>query len=122
MKQTILEQIEILKDRVEREDVQGLIDMIDEMRFVKDNRCSIYGYIRTLVIEFISEYMKFKNIDTIKIDRKSVYGGKTSDTYRIKEGDLYRNGHTTKFDSVGKLYKAYKHIIEIEAKNKKQSV
>lgn len=112
-KAALIEQISALKDIVEREDIPGLINMIEDMSFNKDNRSGIYCYTRKLLIEFISEYLKFKGLDSLKVNRRGEYQTTTCDTYRMSEEGLIRNGHSVEFDSVGKLYQAYKRIRKI---------
>lgn len=112
IKNKLLEQIDVLKDRIEREDIQGLIDIVDEMRFEKSIRCSAYEFTQKLLIEFISEYIKHANLDTFKVIRSGEYGTTTYDTYQVCKDGLYRNGHNANWDSVGKLYQAYKYIMK----------
>lgn len=112
IKNKLLEQIDVLKDRIEREDIQGLIEIIDEMRFEKSIRCSAYEFIQKLLIEFVSEHIKHANLDTFRVKRRGEYGGTTYDTYQVCKDGLYRNGHKAEWDSVGKLYQAYKYIMK----------
>jgi hypothetical protein len=71
-------------------------------------------FARQIIINFISDYIKEKDLDTLRVERAGEYDTKTYDTYqRCKEG-LFRNGTNAQWTSLGKLYQAYKYI-----KNKK---
>ena len=58
--------------------------------------------------------MEQKKKDSIRINRKNVYHQDTFDWYSLKDGELFRNGFKVTFDSIGKLYIAYKRIHNID--------
>ena len=61
----------------------------------------------------IKNYVE-NNQTPLIISRKAEYNIETKDYYTIKDNILYRNGHDTKWSSIGKLYHAYKKINEYE--------
>ena len=114
IKNDLLIKIDSLRNAVENEDIDILIHLIDNMGF--DNRKSsmVMDFAKQIIVNFISDYIKEKGLDTLRVKRTGEYDTKTYDTYkRCKEG-LFRNGTNVQWTSLGKLYQAYKYI-----KNKK---
>ena len=112
IKNDLLIKIDSLRKAVENEEIDILIHLIDDMGF--DNRKSsmVMEFAKQVIINFISDYIKEKDLDTLRIERTGEYGTKTYDTYqRCKEG-LFRNGTNVQWTSLGKLYQAYKYIKE----------
>ena len=110
MEKTIITQLNDLKESIKRKDIPMLIHMIDEMRFEKNGKSNVYQYTRTLLIDFITKHLKNNHIKQLKVERRGVYGDATFDVYMLNQDGLYRNGHKTTWDNVGKLYAAYKQI------------
>jgi bisphosphoglycerate-independent phosphoglycerate mutase (AlkP superfamily) len=110
IKSNLLIEIDSLKNAVEKEDVEVLIHLIDDMGF--DNRKSsmIVDFAKQIIINFISDYIKEKDIETLRISRTGEYGTKTYDTYKRCKEELFRNGTNVQWTSLGKLYQAYKYI------------
>lgn len=109
MEETIITQLNDLKESIKRKDIPMLIHMIDEMGF-KKGKSNIYEYTRTLLIDFIAKHLKNNHIQQLRVERRGVYGDATFDVYILRKDGLYRNGHETKWDDVGTLYVAYKQI------------
>lgn len=104
-KNDLLIKIDNLRSAVENEDIDTLINLIDNMGF--DNRKSsmIIDFCQQLIINFISNYIKEKGLDKLRVERTETF-----DIYRICEEKLLRNGTNARFTSLGKLYCAYKYI------------
>ena len=110
VKNNLLIRIDSLRNAVENEEIDILIHLIDDMGF--DNRKSsmMMDFAKQIIINFISDYIKEKGLDTLRVKRTGEYGAETYDTYqRCKEG-LFRNGTNVEWTSLGKLYQAYKYI------------
>ena len=110
IKEQLLEQICILKKAVETDDIEKLVHSIDSMKFDTRYSTGVIVYLTELIIKFISEHISRNGLDTLRVKRKGEYNTETYDTYQMCKGELYRNGHNAKWDSVGKLYQAYKYI------------
>jgi len=110
MEETIITQLNDLKESIKRKDIPMLIHMIDEMGFEKNGKSNVYKYTRTLLIDFIAKHLKNNHIQQLRVERRGVYGDATFDVYVLHKEELYRNGHKTTWDNVGKLYAAYKQI------------
>jgi len=112
IKNDLLSKINNLRNAVENEEIDTLIQLIDDMGF--DNRKSsmIMNFAKQIIINFISNYIKEKGLDTLRISRTGEYGTKTSDTYQRCKEELFRNGTNVQWTSLGKLYQAYKYIKE----------
>lgn len=115
IKKELLEQINDLKKAVETDDVEMLVSLIDDMAFDIRYSTPIIDFTRELIIAFISNYIKEKSIDVLRVKRLDVYRIETFDSYQMSKGALFRNGHDTKWDSIGKLYKAYKYIKTLKS-------
>jgi len=109
-KSDLLIKIDSLKNAIEKEDIDALIHLIDNMGF--DNRKSsmVMDFAKQTIINFISNYIKEKGLDTLRVERTGEYGTKTYDTYQICKEELFRNGTNVQWTSLGKLYQAYKYI------------
>lgn len=110
IKNNLLIKIDSLRNAIENEDIDILIHLIDNMGF--DNRRSsmVIDFAQQIIINFISNYIKEKGLDTLRVKRTGEYGTETYDIYqRCKEG-LFRNGTNAQWTSLGKLYQAYKYI------------
>ena len=109
-KAAVVAEIESLRNAVENEEIDVLIHLIDNMGF--DNRKSsmIVDFAKQIIINFISDYIKEKGLDTLRVSRTGEYGTKTYDTYQRCKEELFRNGTNVQWTSLGKLYQAYKYI------------
>lgn len=115
IKNELLIKIDSLRNAVENEEIDVLIHLIDDMGF--DNRKSsiiIINFAKQIIINFISDYIKEKGLDILRVERTGEYGTQTYDTYQRRKEELFRNGTNVRWTSLGKLYQAYKYI-----KNKK---
>lgn len=101
------------KDAVIKKDIVALIDSAKSLGLDDNSRSPLLDFIRNLIIEDIKDFMTQNKKSSIKISRKNVYHEETSDCYSLKDEKLFRNGHKTTFDYVGKLYIAYKSIHNI---------
>jgi len=101
------------KNAVIKKDIVALIDSAKSLGLDGNSRSPLLDFIRNLIIEDIKDFIIQNKKDFIKISRKNVYHVETFDYYSLKDGELFRNGHKTTFDSVGKLYMAYKRIHKI---------
>ena len=112
IKNDLLIKIDSLRNAVENEDIDILIHLIDNMGF--DNRKSsiIMDFAKQIIINFISNYIKEKGLDTLRVSRTSDYGSKTYDIYQRCKEELFRNGTNVQWTSLSKLYQAYEYIKE----------
>lgn len=110
IKNDLLIKIDNLRNAVENEDIDILIYLIDNMGF--DNRKSsmIMNFAKQIIINFISDYIKEKDLDTLRVKRIGEYSTETYDTYQRCKEELLRNGTNVRWTSLGKLYQAYKYI------------
>ena len=110
IKNDLLIKIDSLRNAIENEDIDMLIHLIDSMGF--DNRKSsiIMDFVKQIIINFISDYIKEKGLDTLRVKRTGEYGTETYDTYQRCKEELFRNGTNVQWTSLGKLYQAYKYI------------
>ena len=101
------------KNAIVKKDIVSLVDSAKSLGLDGNSRSPLLDFIENLIIEDIKSFMIRNKKDSIKISRKNVYHEETFDYYSLKDGELFRNGHKTIFDSVGKLYTAYKKIHNI---------
>lgn len=113
MKEKIITLLDSCKDAVIKKDIVALISFAKSFGLDSRFGSPLLDFIKNLIIEDIKNFMIQKRKNSIKINRKDIYHQETSDTYSLKDGELFRNGHKTTFDSVGKLYIAYKSIHKI---------
>lgn len=98
------------KNAIIKKDIDALINSAKSLG-LDCNSCSpLLDFIRSLIIEDIKNFMVQNKKDSIRISRKNVYHQETFDWYSLKNGELFRNGFKVTFDSIGKLYIAYKRI------------
>ena len=114
MDNNIITLLDNCKDAIIKKDIVNLISSAKALG-LNGNSCSpLLNFIRNLIIEDIKNFMIQNKKDSIKIGRKNVYHQETFDWYSLMDGELFRNGFKTTFDSVGKLYIAYKRIHNID--------
>ena len=113
MDNNIIILLDSCKDAVIKKDITTLISSAKSLGLDGNSRSPLLDFIENLIIEDIKSFMVQNKKDTIKISRNNVYHEETFDYYSLKDGELFRNGHKTIFDSVGKLYTAYKKIHNI---------
>lgn len=101
------------KDAVIQKDIVALIHSAKSLGLDGNSNSPLLDFIKNLIIEDIKDFMIQNKKDSIKISRKNVYHEETFDWYSMENGELFRNGHKATFDSVGKLYVAYKRIHNI---------
>ena len=113
MDNNIITLLDSCKDAVIKKDIVALIDSAKSIGLDNNSNSPLLDFIKNLIIENIKDFMIQNKKNFIKISRKNVYHEETFDYYSLKDGELFRNGHKTTFDSVGKLYVAYKNIHKI---------
>lgn len=101
------------RDAAIRKDIVALIGFAKSLGLNWNSNSPLLDFIKNLIIENIKDFIIQNKKNFIKIGRKNVYHEETFDYYSLKDGELFRNGHKTTFDSVGKLYVAYKNIHKI---------
>ena len=101
------------KNAVIKRDIVALIDSAKSLGL--DGNCSspLLDFIRNLIIADIKNFMVQNKKDSVRISRNNAYHERTYDWYSLKDGELFRNGFKVTFDSIGKLYLAYKSIHKI---------
>ena len=113
MNNNIIILLDSCKDAVIKKDIITLISSARYLGLDDNSRSPLLDFIKNLIIENIKDFIIQNKKNFIKIGRKNVYHEETFDYYSLKDGELFRNGHKTTFDSVGKLYVAYKNIHKI---------
>ena len=111
-KKEALEWIAQLTFAIKNDDVHSLIRLINSSNLA-NYLPKVPDFIKVLLVNKIKNYVE-NNKTPLIISRKAEYNIETKDYYTIKDNKLYRNGHDTKWDSIGKLYQAYKKINEYE--------
>lgn len=102
------------KDAVIKKDIVALINSAKSLGLDANSRSPLLDFIRNLIIEDIKNFMEQSKKNPIRISRKNAYHEETFDWYSLKDGELFRNGFKVTFDSIGKLYIAYKRIHNID--------
>ncbi len=113
MNNDIIALLDNCKDAVIKKDIVALIDSAESLGLDGNSRSPLLDFIQNLIIEDIKNFMVQNKKNSIKISRKNVYHEETFDWYSLKDGELFRNGFNVTFDSIGKLYIAYKRIHKI---------
>lgn len=113
MDSNIITLLDNCKDAVIKKDIVNLISSAKSLGLDGNSRSPLLDFIRNLIVEDIKNFMIQNKKDSIQISRKNVYHQETFDWYSLKDGELFRNGFKVTFDSVGKLYMAYKRIHKI---------
>ena len=111
--ENIITLLDNCKDAVTNKDIVTLIDSAKSLGLDGNSRSPLLDFIRNLIIEDIKDFLVQSKKDSIRISRKNVYHQETFDWYSLRDGELFRNGFKVTFDSVGKLYIAYKRIHNI---------
>lgn len=111
-KKEALEWITQLDSAVKNDDVHTLMRLINSSNLV-NYLPKIPNFVKVLLVNKIKNYVE-NNQTPLIISRTEAYNIETKDYYTIKDNILYRNGHDTKWSSIGKLYTAYKKINEYE--------
>ena len=101
------------KNAVIKRDIVALIDSAKSLGLDGNSNSPLLDFIKNLIIEDIKDFMIQNKKNSIKVSRKNVYHEETFDWYSLKNGELFRNGYKATFNSVGKLYTAYKRIYNI---------
>ena len=101
------------KAAIIKKDIVALIGSAKSLGLDGNSRSPLLDFIRNLIIEDIKNFMVQSKKDSIRISRKNVYHQETFDWYSLRDGELFRNGFKVTFDSIGKLYIAYKRIHNI---------
>lgn len=110
IKNDLLIKIDSLKSAVENEDIDILIHLIDNMGFDNRKPSLIREFAKQIIVNFISDYIKKRGLDTLRVKRPSVYGTEIYDTYQRDKENLLRNGNKIQWTSLSKLYYAYEYI------------
>lgn len=105
--------LDTCKDAIIKKDIVTLIGSAKSIGLDGNSSSPLLDFIKSLIMEDIKDFMVQNKKSSIKISRNNVYHEETFDYYSLKDGELFRNGHKTTFDSVGKLYTAYKKIHNI---------
>lgn len=101
------------KNAVIKKDIVALIDSAKSLGIDGNSRSPLLDFIRNLIIEDIKDFMVQNKKDSIRISRENVYHQEAFDWYSLRDREPFRNGFKVPFDSIGKLYIAYKKIHNI---------
>lgn len=110
MKEKLLNQVNDLKVAIESEDIPMLMQLIGDIKVDTRYSSALVEYTRNLLVVFIKEYIEWKGLDALKLKVKGIYGGVTTDYYTVVNGELKRNIHPTRWDSIWDLFEVYKYI------------
>lgn len=114
MNNNVIALLDNCKTAIIEKDIIALVESAKSLGLDNNSRSPLLDYIRNLIVEDIKDYMIQNKKETIRISRKNVYHEETFDGYSLKDGELFRNGFKVTFDSISKLYSAYKKIHGIE--------
>ena len=110
MKNKLINDVELLLENIKTENVSGLVDSIKDLEL--DRHFSpIIRFGCSIIISTIKNYIIKNKKASLRVKRKGEYNIETTDVYIVKNDILYRNGSDTKWTSFGKLYTAYKQIM-----------
>ncbi len=109
-KKKLLNDIERLRISVQNDDIDSLLEFKEIIGVDYARNSKLVDFIKSRIISIISSYIKNKGLENLHIKTLNVYNDKTQDVYELREGKLFRNGHITTYDSIGKLYQAYNFI------------
>lgn len=108
-KKKLIASIDALKEAVETESVEGLMEGIKALNIdTRSDSSGIVVLLKLCMVKYINSYVG--NYGTTKIEREAEYGTTTTDTYEIINTELCRNKYNAMFSTIGKLYQAYKQI------------
>lgn len=110
MENTLIALLDNCKTAVVNKDITALITLAKSLGLDSNSSSPLLDFIRNLIIEDIKTFMIKNKKNRIGISRRNAYHEETFDWYSLQDEKLLRNGHTTNFDSIGKLYSAYKYI------------
>ncbi len=102
------------KDAIINKNIVALISSAKSIGLDGNSRSPILDFIRNLIVEDIKNFMIQKKEDSIRISRMNAYHEQTFDWYSLRDGELFRNGFKVTYDSIAKLYLAYKQIHNIK--------
>lgn len=105
----IINELTDLISAIQKEDVSTIIKCMNTLKINYD-----FSPLRGLTANFISKAIKehIENTkESLRIQRKGAYDIISTDVYIIKDGIVYRNGYDIKWSALGKIYQAYKQII-----------
>lgn len=105
----IINELTDLISAIQKEDVCTIMKCINILRIDYN-----FSPLRNLITNFISKTIKEHIENTnepLRIQRKGDCGIMHTDVYTIKDGIVYRNGNNIKWSALGKIYQAYKQII-----------
>lgn len=111
--ENIITLLDNCKNAVINKDIVALIDYAKSLGLDGNSRSPLLDFVRNIIVEDIKNFMVQSKKDSIRISRKNIYHEETFDWYSLKDGELFRNGYSVAFDSIGKLYIAYKRIHNI---------
>ena len=112
MDKTLIALLDSCKTAIIKKDIVALITLAKSLGLDNASRSPLLDFIRNLLIEDIKNFMVGNKKNAIRVSRIGAYHEETFDWYSLQDGKLLRNRHTTNFDSIGKLYSAYKYIHE----------
>lgn len=105
----IISELTNLISAIQKEDVCTIMKCINILRIDYN-----FSPLRNLITNFISKIIKEHIENTkepLRVQRKGDYDIIHTDVYTIKDGIVYRNGNDIKWSALGKIYQAYKQII-----------
>ena len=94
---------------IQKEDVCTIMKCMSTLKINYD-----FSPLRELTANFISKTIKehIENTkESLRVQRKGDYGIISTDVYTIKNSIVHRNGDNIKWSALGKIYQAYKQII-----------
>lgn len=112
MGKTLIALLDSCKAAIVNKDIVALITLAKSLGLDSNSSSPLLDFIRNLIIEDIKNFMVENKKNVIRVSRRNAYHEETFDWYSLQDGKLLRNRHTTNFDSIGKLYSAYKYIHE----------
>ena len=109
MKEELINELNELILAIQKEDVGTIMKCMNTLKINYD-----FSPLRKLTANFISKVIKehIENTkESLRVQRKGDYDIIHTDVYTIKDDIVYRNGYDIKWSALGKIYQAYKQII-----------
>lgn len=111
-KDEILSLLKNVETAVETQDVAAIFNLMDKLKIDTRFFSPLHDYVQSIMVDALTAKVGRLKTGKLRIGRKTEYGNDTFDVYTLRDGELYRDGHSAKFDSIGKLYVAYQHITK----------
>ena len=111
-KDEILSLLKNVETAVETQDVAAIFNLMDKLKIDTRFFSPLHDYVQSIMVDALTAKVGRLKRGILRINRKTEYGNDTFDVYTLRDEELYCNGHSARFRSIGKLYAAYQHITK----------